>query len=87
MPPVFLWATRNDGSVPCRNSLILAQGLDEVGADFAFHLYRRGKHGLATADALAFPAGELPEMSWDVPGWPEAMLAFFRDVGLAIRDE
>lgn len=87
MPPVFLWTTRNDGSVPCRNSLILAQRLDEVGVDLAFHLYRRGKHGLATADALAFPVGELPEMSWDVPGWPEAMLAFFRDVGLTIRDE
>lgn len=87
MPPVFLWTTRNDGSVPCRNSLILAQSLDEAGVDFSLHIYRRGKHGLATADALAFPAGAMPEMSWDVPGWPEAMMAFFRDVGLAIRDE
>lgn len=87
MPPVFLWATRNDGSVPCRNSLVLAQSLDEAGVDFALHLYRRGKHGLATADAMAFPADAMPEMSWDVPGWPEAMLAFFRDVGLEIREE
>lgn len=87
MPPVFLWTTRNDGSVPCRNSLLLAQKLDEAGVDFALHLYRRGKHGLATADAMAFPAGDLPEMSWDVPGWPETMMAFFRDVGLTIRDE
>lgn len=87
MPPVFLWATRNDGSVPCRNSLILAQSLDEAGVDFSLHIYRRGKHGLATADALAFPTGAMPEMSWDVPGWPETMMAFFGDVGLAIRDE
>lgn len=87
MPPVFLWATRNDGSVPCRNSLILAQSLEEAGVDFSLHLYRRGKHGLATADAMAFPTGAMPEMSWDVPGWMDAMMAFFRDVGLEIRDE
>lgn len=87
MPPVFLWCTRDDGSVPCRNSILLAETLDEAGVDFAFHLYRHGKHGLSTADAMAFPTWDLPQVSWDVPGWVEAMLRFFDESGLRVHDE
>lgn len=87
MPPVFLWHTRDDQSVPCRNSLLLAQALEEAGVDFSLHIYRHGQHGLSTADEMVYPAHALPEFSWDVPGWPEAMMAFFREVGLVIQDK
>ncbi len=87
MPPTFLWATRDDGSVPCRNSILLAEAMDRAGVDFTFHLYRHGKHGLSTADALVFPSRALPRISPDIPGWPEAMMDFFADSGLVIRDE
>lgn len=87
MPPVFLWHTRDDQSVPCRNSLVLAQALEEAGVDFSLHVYRHGQHGASTADEMVYPTTALPEFSWDVPGWPEAMMAFFRDVGLAVKDE
>lgn len=87
MPPVFLWHTRDDQSVPSRNSLVLAAALEEVGVDFTLHIYRHGQHGLSTADEMVYPTGAIPEFSWDVPGWPEAMMAFFRDVGLVIHDE
>lgn len=87
MPPVFLWHTRDDQSVPCRNSLLLAAALEEVGVDFSLHVYRHGQHGLSTADEMVYPVHAVPEFSWDVPGWPEAMMAFFRDVGFAIKDE
>lgn len=87
MPPVFLWHTRDDQSVPSRNSLLLAVALEEAGVDFSLHIYRHGQHGLSTADEMVYPTGAIPEFSWDVPGWPEAMMAFFRDVGLAIHDE
>lgn len=86
MPPVFLWHTREDASVPCRNSLILAQALEEAGVDFVLHIYRKGKHGLSTADALAYPVYDLPEISWDVPGWLEACIRFFEEVGLTVTD-
>lgn len=86
MPPVFLWHTRNDASVPCRNSLILAQAMEEAGVDFALHIYRKGKHGLSTADAMAYPVYDLPEISWDVPGWLEACIRFFGEVGLTVTD-
>ena len=86
MPPVFLWATRDDGSVPCRNSILLAQALDEAGVDFAFHLYRHGPHGLATADALAFSTKTPPQVSPEASGWPEEMMDFFAQSGLVIHD-
>ncbi len=86
MPPVFLWHTRDDGSVPCRNSLILAQALEEAGVDFAFHLYRHGRHGLSTADEMVYPAQAVPDMSADVPGWVDAMQGFFREIGFQITD-
>ena len=86
MPPVFLWHTRDDASVPCRNSLILAAALEEAGVDFTFHLYRHGCHGLSTADEMVYPAHGVPQSSWDVPGWVEAMLLFFGEIGFRITD-
>ena len=86
MPPVFLWHTRDDGSVPCRNSLILAQAMDDAGVDFALHVYRHGPHGLSTADAMAYPAQAVPEVSWDVPGWVPAAIRFFGEIGLKMTD-
>ena len=86
MPPVFLWHTRSDESVPCRNSLELARAMEKAGVDFALHIYRRGRHGLSTADEMVYPVYGVPEVSWDVPGWLDAMLRFFRDWGLVIRD-
>ena len=86
MPPVFLWHTRDDASVPCRGSLILAQALEEAGVDFAMHIYRNGQHGLSTADAMAYPCGKVPRVSRDVPGWIEACMDFLSEVGLYITD-
>lgn len=86
MPPVFLWHTRDDASVPCRNSLILASALEEAGVDFSLHVYRHGPHGLSTADEQVYPVWAVPESSWDVPGWQIAMIRFFRDIGLKITD-
>ena len=87
MPPVFLWHTRSDKSVPCIGSLILAQALEEAGVDFAMHLYRRGLHGLATGGIESNAPDTLPGTSWDVPGWTDACLRFFGEIGLKITDE
>ena len=86
MPPAFLWHTRDDASVPCRNSLILAQALEEAGVDFALHLYRRGQHGLSVANELVYPTGKVPDHSPDVGGWLETMIGFFEEIGLKITD-
>lgn len=86
MPPVFLWHTRDDQTVPVRGSLLLANALEEQGVDFAMHIYRHGCHGLSTADEMVYPASKIPETSWDVPGWLEAMLRFFGEIGFHVSD-
>lgn len=86
MPPVFLWHTRSDETVPVRNSLILAQRIEEAGVELAMHIYRRGKHGLSTADEQAYGVGQVPPISWDVPGWLEAQIRFFEEIGITSQD-
>ncbi len=86
MPPVCLWHTRSDESVPCRNSLVLANALAAAGVDFAVRIYRQGRHGLSTADAQVYPAEAVPPVSPGVPLWPEEMMGFFKEIGLKIRD-
>lgn len=86
MPPVFLWHTRDDNAVPCRNSILLAQAMDEAGVDFTFHLYRHGWHGLSTADSMVYRAEVTPGCSWDVPGWLDSCVRFWQDVGFHMTD-
>jgi acetyl esterase/lipase len=85
MPPVFLWHTRDDASVPVRNSLLLAQALETAGVDFAMHIYRSGCHGLSTADCQVYPADQIPPHSPDVPGWIDAEIGFFEEIGIKCR--
>lgn len=49
VPPVFLWHTVDDRTVPVENSLLLAQALRQAGVGFEMHLYPRGAHGLSLA--------------------------------------
>lgn len=86
MPPTFLWHSRDDDLVPCRNSIILAQAMDEAGVDFTFHLYRHGWHGLSCADSTVYRADVTPGCSWDVPGWLDACHRFWQETGFHITD-
>lgn len=52
MPPVFLWHTFEDGSVPVENSLLFVSALRRAGISTEFHMYPRGGHGLALANRL-----------------------------------
>ena len=86
MPPAYLWHTRDDDCVPCRNTLLLANAMEAAGVDFAMRMYRHGWHGLSTGDAQVYHADVAPGMSPEVPGWPEEMMGFFREIGLKIKD-
>ena len=48
-PPVFLWHTYEDASVPVENSLLLASALRKCGVSLELHIYPKGPHGLALA--------------------------------------
>jgi len=86
MPPVFLWHTRDDSVVPVQGTLRLATALEEMDLPFALHIYRQGPHGLSVADEQVYPASAIPQMAADVPGWIDAMVGFFAEVGLLTTD-
>jgi acetyl esterase/lipase len=57
-PPVFLWHTFSDESVPLENTLLFAGALRKKEVPFELHIYPEGKHGLSAADELtAYPDG------------------------------
>ena len=86
MPPAFIWHTRDDQIVPCRNALVLAQAMDDAGADYTLRIYHNGQHGLATADEVTYRTDAMPLISHGIPGWEEQMMAFFRECGFGFRD-
>lgn len=86
MPPVFLWHTRDDASVPVRNSLVLAEALDENGVNFSMHVYLHGRHGLSVANAQVYPAAEVPPFSKNLEPWPELTMDFFAECGFCTQD-
>ena len=49
LPPVFLWHTYADESVPVENSLLLAAALRRAGIPLEMHIFPEGKHGLSLA--------------------------------------
>ena len=49
-PPVFLWQTIPDETVPVENSILMAKALREHGVHFAIHLFEAGRHGLSLAN-------------------------------------
>jgi acetyl esterase/lipase len=62
LPPVFIWHTWSDASVPVENSLPLAAALKEAGAQLEMHIFPEGRHGLSLVNA---------ETSWDDPTFIE----------------
>ena len=53
MPRVFMWHTFDDGVAPAEKSLALAARLMDAGVPVEYHLFQRGGHGNALADATS----------------------------------
>lgn len=49
VPPVFMWHTGEDASVPLENTLLFASALRRAGVSFEYHVFPHGIHGLALA--------------------------------------
>ncbi|WP_294150843.1 alpha/beta hydrolase [uncultured Clostridium sp.] len=50
VPPVFMWHTDTDGTVPVENSLLFAWALKKAKVSLELHIYPQGRHGLALAN-------------------------------------
>ncbi len=66
-PPIFLWATAEDGLVPAYHSILMAAGLAEEGIPYELHIYENGSHGLSLADTTTAQA--LTQVRPDVAPW------------------
>ncbi len=66
--PAFIWATTQDASVACENSMVLAMAYKKAGVPFELHLFERGRHGLCFANRETekgfYPASKWLEMSY-----------------------
>lgn len=52
LPPVFLWSTWTDETVPVENTLLLASALKEAGINTELHIFPQGAHGLCLANEV-----------------------------------
>lgn len=50
VPPVFMWHTDTDKTVPVENSLLFAWALKKARVSLELHIYPMGRHGLALAN-------------------------------------
>ena len=57
-PPAFLWHTREDGSVPPENSLLLAAELCRHDIAFELHIWQHGGHGMSLSSDQVYPEGD-----------------------------
>lgn len=49
-PKTFIWATRDDNTVPIQNTLMLVNALTEYNIPYTCHIFGNGAHGLALSD-------------------------------------
>jgi acetyl esterase/lipase len=63
LPPVFIWHTWADASVPVENSLLLSMALRKAGVPTELHIFPEGRHGisLATKETWSGDAGNINE--------------------------
>lgn len=76
LPPVFLWHTAADQSVPVMNSLAVAEECYKKGVAFALHVYPSGPHGIGLA-----VKDERHEPVPQAQSWPDDAARFLRDLG------
>lgn len=69
MPPVFLWHTADDITVPVENSLRLAQALEAKGVAHELHIYPHGLHGQSLADRTVFAPDQMHRLSVPCSVW------------------
>ena len=50
-PPVFVWHTMEDQTVPVENTLLLLTALRRAGVPCEVHLFEKGRHGTSISTA------------------------------------
>lgn len=77
-PPVFVWHTMTDSSVPVENTLMLIQACHAVGISVEAHLFPEGRHGISLANEETASRGKSDTIVECVQCWPELATAWLR---------
>ena len=73
-PPTFLFSTTDDEVVPVMNSVLFYSALVKAGVPVEMHLFQHGGHGAGLAQGNP-----------DLRVWPDLLLAWMQERGLAAR--
>lgn len=88
--PAFIVSTFNDGCVPVKNSLLLADAYENSGVPFTVHIFEKGQHGLSVADETAYGKkayqGVMESTSSDFHKWVKLSVRWLKDRGFEIID-
>ena len=85
MPPVFLFHTANDETVPVQNTLIFAKELADKGVAFECHVYPDGRHGLSLANSVTNTLADCYDLEkQDVARWIDDSVRFMELHGIKI---
>lgn len=79
VPPVFLWHTVTDASVPVEGSLSFVSALNRAGVSWEGHFYGSGSHGLS----LATEAASRPYPT--CAAWSGRALDWLKEQGFALE--
>ncbi len=77
-PPIFMFHTADDKTVPVENSIMLAMKLAEYKIPFEYHVYRSGQHGLSVATKMVNTDNP------HVAQWVGEAVQFLKDVGVSL---
>ena len=78
-PPTFLWHTREDGSVPPENSLLLASELCRHGIGFELHVWQHGGHGMSLGNDQVY-APDNPNIRPECQEWIEMAARWLKEI-------
>ena len=68
-PPMFLWHTADDTTVPMENSLLLDKALTAKGVEHELRIYPHGSHGQSLADRTVFAPDQMRKLSVSCSVW------------------
>ena len=72
-PPVFVWTTMEDATVPVENTLMLVNALHRAGVPCEAHLFEKGVHGTSISTA------EVDQLSRHRHHWVELAVEWLED--------
>lgn len=77
-PPIFMFHSADDPTVPIQNSLMMGMKLAEYKIPFEYHVYKKAGHGISTATKMVNTPSD------HVANWISDALYFLKEIGVSL---